>query len=121
MTGEVEVSQTRIDALSVMAEAQPDEPMIWYGLASEFAKLEKWQEVADATRRVVSLNADYTAAYQLLGTALLNIGRAPEARGAWTEGIEAAARTGAWKARQHMESLLAGVEYSRDESGSCAE
>ncbi len=115
------MSQARIDALKVMAEAQPSEPMIWYGLASEFAKLEKWQEVADASRRVVSLNADYTAAYQLLGTALLKLGRAPEARDAWAEGIEAAGRTGAWKARQHMEALLAGVEDSTGESGLCAE
>jgi predicted Zn-dependent protease len=104
-----------------MAEAQPDEPMIWYGLANEFAKLEKWQEVVDASRRVVSLNADYTAAYQLLGTALLKIGQAPEARDAWAEGIEAAGRTGAWKARQHMESLLAGVEDTRGESGMSVE
>ncbi len=111
------MSQVRIDTLKVMAEAQPSEPMIWYGLANEFAKLEKWQEAADASRQVVSLNADYTAAYQLLGTALLKIGRAPEARDAWAEGIKAAGRTGAWRARQHMEALLAGVEDARDESG----
>jgi predicted negative regulator of RcsB-dependent stress response len=46
----------------------------------------------------------------MLGTALLNQGRRAEARGAWTQGIEAANRTGAWKARQHMEGLLANSE-----------
>ncbi len=49
------MSQTRIEALKVIAEAQPDEPMVWYGLANEFAKLEKWEEATDALRRVVRL------------------------------------------------------------------
>jgi hypothetical protein len=45
----------------------------------------------------------------MLGTALLTEGKLEEARRAWTEGIEAANRTGAWKARQHMEGLLEGA------------
>lgn len=101
------MSQERIDALAAMAEAQPDEPMVWYGLANEYLKLERWPEAADALRRVVRLNADYTSAYQMLGTALLNVGDREAARRAWTQGIEVANRTGAWKARQHMEGLLA--------------
>lgn len=115
------MSQARIEALKGMAEAQPGEPMVWYGLGNELAKLEEWEAAADALRRVVSLNSDYTAAYQLLGTALLNLGRAAEARRAWSEGIEAADRTGAWKARQHMDALLAGTEDPRGGKDFCAE
>ena len=109
------MSQDRLDALSALVEAQPGEPMIWYGLANEYIKLTRWREAVEALTRVVTLNPDYTSAYQLLGTALMNLGRADEARQAWTEGIEVANRTGAWKARQHMESLLrAGAATAAD-------
>jgi hypothetical protein len=60
-------------------------------------------------RKVVSLNPDYTAAYQMLGTVLANTGDLAGAQQAWRDGIEAADRTGAWKAKQHMRALLASV------------
>jgi predicted Zn-dependent protease len=108
------MSQSRIDVFRTMAQEQPGDPLIWYGLASEYVKLEQWGEAAHALRVVVRLNPDYTAAYQMLGTALLNQGEREEARHAWTDGIEAATRTGAWKARQHMEGLLAGTSDKAD-------
>ncbi len=95
-----------------MVAAQPEQEMVWYGLANEYVKLERWDEAADALRQVVKLNADFTAAYQMLGTALMNQGRRDEARRAWADGIDVANRTGAWKARQHMEGLLANSEMT---------
>ena len=100
------MTQSRIDIFAEMAKQQPGDAMIWYGLASEYVKAERWSDATDALQRVVQLNPDYTAAYQMLGTSLLNQGKQDEARRAWTDGIEAANRTGAWKARQHMEGLL---------------
>lgn len=108
------MSQSRIEVFEQMARTQPDDVMIRYGLANEYFKLEKWSEAVDALRHVLRLNPDYTAAYQLLGTALLNRGEQAAARLAWTSGVEAASRTGAWKARQHMEGLLAGAEERKD-------
>jgi len=93
-----------------MVAAEPEQEMVWYGLANEYVKLERWDEASDALRQVLKLNSDFTAAYQMLGTALANQGRREEARLAWTEGIEVANRTGAWKARQHMEGLMANSE-----------
>ena len=113
------MSQQRLEALLSMAEAQPEEAMIWYGLANEYSKLARWREAADALRRVVSLNPDYTSAYQMLGTAHANLGEREEARRAWLEGVAAAQRTGAWKARQHMEGLLAGSTEAEDGDGLC--
>ncbi len=101
------MAQSRLDIFAEMARQQPDDAKIWYGLASEYMKAERWAEAADALRNVVRVNPDYTAAYQLLGTALANQGAPEEARRAWTEGVSVATRTGAWKARQHMETLLA--------------
>lgn len=102
-----------------MAGQQPDQEMVWYGLANEYVKLERWGEAADALRRVVKLNAEFTAAYQMLGTALMNQGRREDARHAWAEGVAVAHRTGAWKARQHMENLLADAEETTPNAGFC--
>ncbi len=103
------MSQTRIDAFTALVKDQPDNEMIWYGLASEYTKLARWPEAIEALRQVIRIKPDYTAAYQMLGSALLEEGQIEEARQVWTAGLAVAERTGAWKARQHMEALLAGV------------
>lgn len=113
------MSQERIETFKAMAAEQPEQEMVWYGLANEYVKSERWSEAADALGRVVQLNADFTAAYQMLGTALLNQGQREEARRVWAEGIEVANRTGAWKARQHMEGLLAGSEATNASGEFC--
>ena len=101
------MSQARIEAFEAMLKDSPGEVMVWYGLGNEYLKLQRWTEAAEALRNVVRLNPDYTAAYQMLGSALAAAGKPQEARAAWTTGVEAANRTGAWKARQHMERLVA--------------
>src|SRR5215212_7079340 len=103
------MAQTRIDIFAEMSKQQPDDAMIWYGLASEYVKAERWSEAARALENVLRINPDYTAAYQMRGTALMNEGRREEAISVWTQGIEAARRTGAWKAQQHIEGLLASA------------
>ena len=108
------MSQSRIDAFTAMTSEQPDNEMIWYGLANEYSKLARWSEAAEALRQVIRIKPDYTAAYQMLGSALLSQGDHEEARRVWTQGIEVATRTGAWKARQHMEGLLAGTANETD-------
>jgi predicted Zn-dependent protease len=112
------MSQSRIDAFTAMLKDQPDNEMIWYGLANEYTKLERWPAAIEALRNVIRLKPDYTSAYQMLGSALVNEGEPEEARHVWMEGIEAANRTGAWKARQHMEGLLSGLS-SEAEPGFC--
>jgi predicted Zn-dependent protease len=103
------MDQSKIEIFTAMLAEQPENAMIWYGLASEQYKLENWAEAAKSLRQVVSLNPDYTAAYQMLGTVLVNTDDLAGAQEAWRNGIEAAGRTGAWKAGQHMQALLDGV------------
>jgi len=113
------MSQSRIAAFEELLKEQPDEAMIWYGLANEYSKLEDWGKAANALREVIRCNPDYTAAYQLLGSALMNLGETEEARRLWAAGIETATRTGAWKARGHMEGLLAQTQSEAD-TGFCS-
>jgi len=101
--------QSKIEIFTAMLAEQPENAIIWYGLASEQYKLENWAEAAKSLRHVVSLNPNYTAAYQMLGTVLLNTDDLAGAQEAWRNGVEAASRTGAWKAGQHMQTLLDGV------------
>ncbi len=112
--------QTKAEIFAQMARDQPDNEMIWYGLGSEYVKEERWSEAADALRRVIALNPNYTAAYQMLGTALENSGEPDRAREVWTEGVAVATRAGAWKARQHLESLLAEKAGETPPSGLCS-
>lgn len=114
------MSQSRIEIFEAMARSQPGDAMVWYGLGSEYFKLEEWAKATEALRRVIEINADYTAAYQMLGTALMNQGESDEARRVWQEGIKTAERTGAWKAGQHMQGLLDGSSDESD-SGLCKE
>jgi len=113
------MAQSKIEIFTAMLVEQPENAMIWYGLASEQYKIENWAEAAESLRKVVSLNQDYTAAYQMLGTVLAKMDDLDGARQIWREGIEAASRTRAWKAGQHMQSLLTGV--SSEEKSLCSD
>ncbi|MBI4748926.1 MAG: tetratricopeptide repeat protein [Acidobacteria bacterium] len=101
------MSKSRIEVFTTLLEKQPTDPMIWYGLANEYFKISDWAKAVEALQKVVEFNPSYTAAYQMLGSALANLGNTPEARQIWERGVLVATETGAWKARQHMEGLLA--------------
>ena len=75
--------QSKIETFTAMLAEQPENAMIWYGLASEQYKLENWAEAAKSLRQVVSLNPDYTAAYQMLGTVLAKMDDLAGAQQAW--------------------------------------
>jgi predicted Zn-dependent protease len=112
------MSQSRLDALTSIARDDPESAVVWYGLASEYAKAEKWNEAVEALQKCLKVNPSYTAAYQTLGTLLSKQNRKAEAREAWEKGCEIAEQTGAWKAKQHMEGLL--KELAPETRGFCA-
>ncbi len=50
------MSQSRIDAFAAMLKDQPDNEMIWYGLANEQTKLERWPAAIEAFRKSFASN-----------------------------------------------------------------
>ena len=108
--------QSRLDALKAMAEKRPNDAMVHYGLGSEYRKAGDLESAAAAFRVVIANNPAYTAAFQELGSVLVDLGRRDEAAAVLRDGVETADRTGAWKAREHMKRLLEGLEASTGEA-----
>lgn len=69
-------------------------------------------EAATELRQAIAFNSDYSAAWKLLGRALVEAGDLAQARQAWTDGIQAAARAGDVQARKEMQVFLKRLERS---------
>ena len=103
-------NQSRLDALKAMADKRPGDPMVHYGLGLEYRKAGDLEAAAAAFRTTVENDPTYTAAFQELGTVLVDLGQREEAARILRAGVEAADRAGAWKAREHLKRLLADLE-----------
>ena len=88
------MSESRIEALRRMAEARPDDPRARFGLALEFERLGRWEEVVAELTAYLERTADEGNAYGRLARALRELGRDDEARAAYRQGIDAAYRHG---------------------------
>src|SRR3954465_13315345 len=111
------MAQDRISVFRSMVEGQPDNAMIWYGLGNEYFKTGDWEQASAALKKVIEISPEYTAAYQLLGRALLNLGDREGAQQILKTGITVADKSGAWNSRQHMEGILNELT---DDSEFCA-
>jgi len=85
---------SRLETLQRMAESRPDDPRAHFGLALEFEKLGRWDDVVATLRRYLELTTDEGNAFGRLGHALHQLGRDDDARAAYQQGIEAAYRHG---------------------------
>lgn len=88
------MGESRIEALKRMAGASPDDPRARFGLALEYERAGRWEEVVEELRAYLALTADQGNAYGRLARALRELGRDAEARTAYQQGIEAAYRHG---------------------------
>lgn len=84
----------RIDALRKLVENDPNDPRLRFGLALEYEKLGRWEQVVDELREYLALAEDQGNAWGRLGRALRQLGRQQEARDAYRRGIDAATRHG---------------------------
>ena len=102
------MSEERIEALRKMAEARPDDPRPRFGLALEYEKAGRWEDVVRTLRDYLALTDDEGNAWGRLGAALRHLGRDDEAREAYRTGVEAAYRHGHPTMAGEFEDVLDG-------------
>ncbi len=81
----------RIDVLKRMLERNPDDARARFGLAAEYERAGRWQDVVEQLSAYLEHSEDEGNAWGRLGHALVELGRADEARDAYKKGITAAA------------------------------
>jgi tetratricopeptide (TPR) repeat protein len=89
--------------------ASSADPFAWYGLAMELRALARHGEALEAFATLRSRFPDYVAAYLMCGQMLEKLGKAEEARGWFSAGIEAARKKGDGHALGELESALAAL------------
>ncbi|HEX6909709.1 MAG TPA: tetratricopeptide repeat protein [Longimicrobium sp.] len=102
------MSEERIEALRKMAEARPDDPRPRFGLALEYEKAGRWEDVVHTLRDYLQRADDEGNAWGRLGAALRHLGRDDEAREAYRKGVEAAYRHGHPTMAGEFEDVLDG-------------
>jgi len=100
------MTDDRVEALSRMLEANPDDPRARFGLALELERQERWEEAADHLRKYLQSTDDEGNAYGRLGHVLRELGREEEARVAYRDGIAAAHRHGHPTMAAEFEEIL---------------
>jgi len=96
----------RLENLLSLAKEDPDNAFIRYGLAMEFARLNRTEEALQSFRNLLQKNPFYVAAYYQMGTLLVRHGEIEEARRAYSEGIKVAVQKADWHAKSELEAAL---------------
>jgi len=86
-----------------MLAAGKDGALLRFGLGNEYLKSGDAQSAVQHLQRAIALDPGYSAAWKLLGKALLAAGRSDEALVAWRDGIAAAERKGDKQAIKEMQ------------------
>ncbi len=84
---EERTSEDRIRVLKEGIHAEPDDPVGYYLLGMEYAKLRRHLDAIDAFEKALRILPDYAAAYRELGKSLRDAGRKHEAEEAWGKGV----------------------------------
>lgn len=93
-----------------MLAAGRDGALLRFSLGNEYLKAGDGTRAAEHLQRAVALDADYTAAWKLLGKALAAAGRPADALAAYRSGIVVAQRKGDKQAGREMEVFARRIE-----------
>ncbi len=100
------MNNPRIENLRRMLEKHPNDPRLRFGLALEYEKLQRWDDVAEQLATYLQLSEDEGNAWGRMGAALRRLGRDAEARDAYRKGMEAAHRHGHPTMAAEFEEIL---------------
>ena len=98
--------RTKLEQFKELAELDPEDPVVHYGLGSEHLKLGEFAEAAAAFRQAIALQPDYSAAYRELGKALEKQNRQEEAIAAYRQGKEVATQKGDLQTGREIDVFL---------------
>ncbi|MET0328046.1 MAG: tetratricopeptide repeat protein [Luteimonas sp.] len=101
------------ERLQAMLDGGRDDALLRFGLGNACLQAgdadAATRHLAAATRH----DPDYSAAWKLLGKALLALGRSDDAEAAWRAGLDAATRRGDVQSTKEMTVFLRRIERSR--------
>lgn len=100
----------RLEQFKQLAEMDPDDPVVHYGLGSEHLKLDEFAEAAAAFGKAIELKPDYSAAHRELGRALEKLNRRQQAVEAYQQGRDIARQKGDLQTAKEMEVFLRRLE-----------
>ncbi len=107
--------KSRIEQFKELLALDPDDPLVHYGLGSEYLKTKDYAQATVCFRRVIELKPDYSAAYRELGKALQGAGESQAAAEVYRRGKEIAEQKGDIQTMKEMDVFLRRIE--KDESG----
>ena len=100
---------SRIEQLTSLLAAEPDDVFLHFALAMELAKVGRTDEALSYFSRVNELDPDYTAAYVQKARILTEMKQPDAARQTITAGIEAARRTAESHTAEKLHEMLQGL------------
>lgn len=104
------MGESRIDALRRMLDRRPGDPRVHFGLAAEYEREGRWEDVVRELREYLSLTRDEGNAWGRLAHALRELGRDGDAREALRAGIESALEYGHPTMAQEFEEALEALD-----------
>lgn len=99
-----------VDSFEKMLASGKDSPLLRFSLGSEYLKVNSPARAVEHLRTAVTLDAGYSAAWKLLGKALVQTGNIDAARDAYATGIGAATKNGDKQAAREMTVFLKRLE-----------
>lgn len=88
----------------------PADSFARYGLAMDYANAGEIERGLSEFARLLEINPDYVAAYQMSAQTLVKAGRSTEAQPLLEKGIACAQRTGNQHAASEMQAMLDEIE-----------
>ncbi len=104
---------SRIAAFLAMLERGQDSALLRFSLGNEYLTQDDPASAADHLRQAVDLDPNYSAAWKLLGRALVDDDRDAEARDTYRSGIEIAERNGDHQAAKEMRVFLKRIDKKK--------
>lgn len=102
----------RIDALLAILRAGQDSALLRFSLGNEYLSHQQYEAAAEHLRAAVALDREHSAAWKLLGRALLQLGASEEAMTVYATGIGVAEANGDVQAAKEMTVFLKRLEKS---------